>query len=318
MATKSELEAKIAKAKANSLMPEALKVKYIADIQKKIDALPGAKAEPKKEEKPAKEHQRYKIKWFNSKAKPQRIEEIVFDGEDAYEKAVAWGKKNLERFNTDVIQSTTDYPSVAQMTEKPTSKPASGLKSAAKGDKVFDTKKEKWATVRKKSKPAKGSSLESEAFIIDITYEDGKKAMNMPASQFSIVDGGGNAHPERMEKEFGKEFMESEDKGSLKTYPKKEKKAEPKKAEPAKPAGKKGVDYDCDELIEKEKARKASAQKSAAKSPAKKSGDAIEKTTDAIEKKAEDGDLTKDQILALIQKFKKEIRRLEKLLKTAK
>lgn len=96
------------------------------------------------------------------------------------------------------------------------------------------------------------------------------------------------------------------------------KKAAPKKAEPAKPAGKKGVDYDCDELIEKEKARQKSSKKSAAKSPAKKSGDVIEKTGEAIEKKAEEGELTKEQILQLIQKFKKEIRRLEKLLKTAK
>jgi hypothetical protein len=52
MATKSELEAKIAKAKKNSMMPEGLKKSYIAKIEAEIKALEG-KAEPKAKPAPA-------------------------------------------------------------------------------------------------------------------------------------------------------------------------------------------------------------------------------------------------------------------------
>ena len=53
-------------------------------------------------------------------------------------------------------------------------------------------------------------------------------------------------------------------------------------------------------------------------SPAAKSKAAIEKVTDAIEKKVEDGDLTKTQIKALIADLTKRIKQLEILLKKAK
>ncbi len=81
---------------------------------------------------------------------------------------------------------------------------------------------------------------------------------------------------------------------------------------------KKGMDYDCDELIAKEKARHASSKKSAKKSPAEKSEKAIDTVVDAIENKVEEGELTKAQLLKMIQKLRKEIKHLETLLKTAK
>jgi hypothetical protein len=108
----------------NELIPEAQKGAYKndADVKRVVDSYISklntalAKAPGKKSQK--KEHPRYKIQWFNSKAKPQRTEDKVFVGENAYEDAVTWGRKTLENFNTDLINSTDDYPSVAQMTEK--------------------------------------------------------------------------------------------------------------------------------------------------------------------------------------------------------
>lgn len=46
---------------------------------------------------------KYQIRWFDSKN--QRIKDQIFEGPDAYEKAIKWGKKTLVNFNTDLINS---------------------------------------------------------------------------------------------------------------------------------------------------------------------------------------------------------------------
>lgn len=242
MATKSELEAKITKAKANKMMPDALKEKYIAGVQKEIDAL-------KPEAAPA--------------AAPKKA-----------------SKKTMEKAFGKEFMKSKDKGALKTYKASPADRVAKERKTI---DSIAD----------------QGDMTNSDAQGV---FEANDRMFNDMYETYTPV-------------QIAKAMLRLGDEPATKTE---KKKAAPKKAEPAKPAGKKGADYDCDELIEKEKARKASSKKSAAKSPAKKSGDAIEKTTDAIEKKAEDGELTKEQILALIQKFKKEIRRLETLLKTAK
>lgn len=57
------------------------------------------------------------------------------------------------------------------------------------GDKVFDTKQNKEATITKVSKPAKGSAQEKEPFLMDLKYADGKRTANMPVGDRFIVGG---------------------------------------------------------------------------------------------------------------------------------
>lgn len=66
----------------------------------------------------------------------------------------------------------------------------SNNKKPIKGDILFDNKKNKSVTVTKVSKPSRGSALENEPYIIDVRYEDGTKAMNMPVGDrfTDIVD----------------------------------------------------------------------------------------------------------------------------------
>ncbi len=45
-----------------------------------------------------------KIQFFENKS--QSIKEKVFEGGNAHEKAVIWGKKTLENFNFDLIQTS--------------------------------------------------------------------------------------------------------------------------------------------------------------------------------------------------------------------
>lgn len=61
--------------------------------------------------------------------------------------------------------------------EQPTIKPN-------KGDQLIDSKNGKVATVTRIFKPAKGSALENEPYLVDVKYDDGKKAINMPLSKF--------------------------------------------------------------------------------------------------------------------------------------
>jgi hypothetical protein len=46
--------------------------------------------------------EQYKIKYFHNKS--QSIKEKTFKGEEAYEKAAKWAKKNLVNYNSDIIQ----------------------------------------------------------------------------------------------------------------------------------------------------------------------------------------------------------------------
>jgi DNA repair protein RadC len=48
------------------------------------------------------------------------------------------------------------------------------------GDVLFDSKKGEEVSVTKVSTPAKGSALEKEPYLVDLTYSDGRKAINMP------------------------------------------------------------------------------------------------------------------------------------------
>ena len=54
----------------------------------------------------------------------------------------------------------------------------------SKGEVLVDSKTGKNVFVTKVSKPAKGSALENEPFIIDVQSGDGKKMINMPLSRF--------------------------------------------------------------------------------------------------------------------------------------
>lgn len=80
-----------------------------------------------------------------------------------------------------------------------------------------------------------------------------------------------------------------------------------KKSVPLKKSEVKDLEYDCDELIEKEKSRKAKAKERAKqpkKSEATKIKDRLGEIGDRIEDGAEDGDLTKPEILKLISECK--------------
>lgn len=107
-----------------------------------------------------------------------------------------------------------------------------------------------------------------------------------------------------------------ESKSTKKAPAKKAKKAEPK-VSPAKAS-----DYDCDELIQKEKDRRAAQKKSAKKADAtpdvKKVEKAAEKLGDRVQKKYKEGDLTKAEIKKIIEELQQQIKELQELLKTAK
>lgn len=64
-------------------------------------------------------------------------------------------------------------------------KPTSDKPKPVKGDILTDSKTGKTATVTRVFKPQKGSAQENEPFLVDIQFEDGKKAMNMPMSRFT-------------------------------------------------------------------------------------------------------------------------------------
>lgn len=154
-----------------------------------------------------------------------------------------------------------------------------------------------------------------QGFDKDITPKALVKSLSEKAKK--AFDSRGKAKPatkkiskKRMEKEFGKEFMESKDKGSLKTYNVDSDTNAPKKYAP--------TDKECEDIIAEARAKskkaRASSKKSAKKSPAKKIADAVEKVAERVEKNK----LTKKEILKMIAKLQAEIKDLQKLLKTAK
>ncbi len=81
-------------------------------------------------------------------------------------------------------------------------------------------------------------------------------------------------------------------------------------------------DYNCDELIEREKERKAKSKASTKKSEkipeVTKEENKIEKVGKSVAKKYKEGELTKSQIKKLITELHMQIKELENLLKSAK
>lgn len=128
-----------------------------------------------------------------------------------------------------------------------------------------------------------------------------------------------NAQLAELEKEEPKKEVKEEakkEKKETKSDEKKETKSEEKK-ESKKP------DYDCDDLIAKEKERvkkqKEAAKKRAAepeKTEVTKAKEKIERTHETIEKKIEKGEFTKAQISKLIEETKDLLKMLEKALKS--
>ena len=89
---------------------------------------------------------------------------------------------------------------------------------------------------------------------------------------------------------------------------------EKKKSVPLKKSEIKDLEYDCDELIEKEKKRKANAKKRAnepKKSEATKIKDRLGEIGDRVEDGAEDGKLTRAELIKLINECKALLKVLE-------
>ncbi len=366
MATKAELLAKIEKAKANKMMPDALKTQYISKIQKELDAL-DAKSAPRVGVKPFTPGQGAKTKsnkagQLLSEYESEVVDQLEEQGEmtrsDAQGMSETKGNTELivKNYKVDISAAETAKKILSGAGEGKKKSPEfmkhqfgeDFMKSKDKGK--LKTYPEKKSGVLEFSKLKKGDFLKKigsnlELKVIEVGKDYVKLYNDVTDHENSYVDisnfvlSDGTPYPAKKESsksEKDNTFVVFDSKGkpdsmqvsedAAKKYISRRPKAsqsemkykEMASDEAKKLFDKKGVDYDCDELIAKERARKASAKKSAAKSPVKKSGDAIKKTADAIEKKAEDGELTKQQILDLIQKFKREIRRLEKLLKTAK
>lgn len=82
------------------------------------------------------------------------------------------------------------------------------------------------------------------------------------------------------------------------------------------------ADYDCDDLIEKEKARKAASKKSAKKAEStpvvKKDEKQIVKVVESIKKHYKEGSLTEDAVIKLIKEFSEKLAELKEILKTFK
>jgi hypothetical protein len=103
-----------------------------------------------------------------------------------------------------------------------------------------------------------------------------------------------------------------------------ENKTAPKKESP-KSEKKKIVDWDCDDLIEKEKAklkkRKAAQKKRSSKSEPAKQRERVEKVTTTVEKSIKERiksgkSVSKKEVMSLIEMYESEINDLKKLLKT--
>jgi hypothetical protein len=101
----------------------------------------------------------------------------------------------------------------------------------------------------------------------------------------------------------------------------KEEKPERKKSVPLKKSEVKDLEYDCDELIEKEKKRKANAKKRAEqpkKSEGTKIKDRLGEISDRVEDGAEDGKLGRAELLKLIAECKALLKVLEQELSKLK
>ncbi len=249
MATIAELEADIAKAKKNSMMPDALKKKYIEKKEKEIAAMHSTDTVKKRSDAVAEESAaRDKKSQKPRKASKAEMEEAFgkefMASKDKGAKKTYKNEGSYTDFENDVTEEIEEYGDVTR--------------SDAQG-------------------------------IVEANEADIKKQFEIGATPSttarSIMDKG-----TKKEKSTGAKYSPSEE--------------------------------DCEKIIAdaraKSKKAKASADKSAAKSPAAKSTASIDKTVDAIEKKFDEGDLTKAQILKMIAKLRKEIKHLESLLTNAK
>lgn len=90
----------------------------------------------------------------------------------------------------------TKYPELSPLVVfkkgEQTSEPQSQAKeqrAAQKNDKIYDIKKGLWAVVARTYKPAKGSALENEPYLMDVHYSDGSRATNMPMNERYSFEG---------------------------------------------------------------------------------------------------------------------------------
>jgi len=96
---------------------------------------------------------------------------------------------------------------------------------------------------------------------------------------------------------------------------------ERKKSVPLAKKDQSDFDYDCDELIEKEKKRRAKAKERAKlpkKSPLTKNKEKIDRVVEDIEERSEKGDLSKEELMQLISKCKQLLKNLESTLSKMK
>ncbi len=352
--TKTELESKIAKARKNTAMPEALKAKYIAKIEKQIADLEEP-APPKGESLNDKfaPKSKHGLKAGDRFENPTGTVFIIdkIKGNTVSSSIEGGGKGNYKNTVADFL---------AFMKEE---KAVKSTKSQAEMEKAFGKEfmasKDKGA--KKTFKESGASLLEYERAVIDSVAEIGEMtnsdaqgvsdttrnvgiikygfkedwsanltAKNILGESNDYDDavkkkddepGGKGDEKITVEKVGGSDMWEiyvgKKSEGRLDGNAQTKERAllMATKQLSKKPSS---VDYDCDELISKEKARKASSKKSDKKPEIKKSETAIKSATEGIKNKYKEGDLTKDQILKLIQELRKDIKQLENLLKSAK
>lgn len=127
------------------------------------------------------------------------------------------------------------------------------------------------------------------------------------------------ASKEEMEKAFGKDFMESKDKGRIKEY----ETDNDEEYEGRKKKKSNDDEYDCDDLIEKAKKAAAKRKKAAAKRESKsektQNKERVERSMEVVEKsietRIEKGEsVSKTEIMELIKKHEQAIKHLKELM----
>lgn len=71
------------------------------------------------------------------------------------------------------------------------------LPKPQKGQRIFEEKKDRKGTIKRVFKPAKGSALEHEPFLVDIRWDDGKGAINMlmTSSKYQVIEDAAENEP---------------------------------------------------------------------------------------------------------------------------
>lgn len=346
MATISELKAKRAKAETNKFLPDEMRKKVIAKIDKEISEL-----ERKSEKKPAEK-------------KPAR-EKLINDV-----KTKSTAKKELHEYQDEVIEQLIMLNKTSEWyASKMVNKPENHKILFRHYNSDSNAKHPAINILSREFSNKKGALV-----VVDVEYKDADNYKD--SYSFGVI-------PEKLSSIFGpwddgmdvsvdtfgftkpgwSEFLDSDEKGhdytmveiqtiydfeagkaldnedqlksdkawslalsgnksTAEKHQKKETKSEKKEEKDKSGSKKKDDEYDCDDLIKKERERaskaKKSAKKSAAKPEVKKTEEAIKKTGDAIEAKYKDGKLTKPQIMKIIKQLLAEVDFLQKLLKKAK